>query len=239
MTTSPTIVPVLFKAAGMVGLAVIAALVHQRFYGPISTSLKSQGVDIPLVQPPQIPDQTRGIRGSGDGAGVTVPVTKPDTAPVTTPSLKPEAAKPVTPAQAAAPHDDSMINTEQAVVLYNAGMTQWVDAREPDEYRAGHIPGATLLSVSSFNGQNLTETDQKINMRLNRGLNVVVYCGGGACDASKLVAQQLQARGFNKIAVYHDGWNGWSAAKLPAESGDEAPPGMPPMPPPALPGGQP
>ena len=123
-----------------------------------------------------------------------------------------------------------MLSTDAAVALFNDLQTQFVDAREPDEFGAGRIPSAVSLPVSAFNGQNAEATEIKINMYLRRDLNVVVYCGGGQCDASKLVAKNLQARAFSKVAVYHDGMTGWTAAGLPTESGPENPPGLPRMP---------
>ncbi|MFO0376618.1 MAG: rhodanese-like domain-containing protein, partial [bacterium] len=43
----------------------------------------------------------------------------------------------------------------------------------------------------------------------------LLYCGGGDCDASKLVGVRLAGIGFRNIVIYKDGFKGWTAAGLP------------------------
>ncbi len=44
---------------------------------------------------------------------------------------------------------------------------------------------------------------------------VVIYCGGGACDASHNVTALLQQLGFNQCHIMTDGYPGWNAADHP------------------------
>jgi rhodanese-related sulfurtransferase len=85
---------------------------------------------------------------------------------------------------------------------------QLVDAREPGEFAAGHIPGAINLPPGAFSGG----IPDVVNQRLSRDLPMVVYCSGGNCDASKSVAMRLKDLGFAQTFVYEDGYTGWTTA---------------------------
>jgi len=38
---------------------------------------------------------------------------------------------------------------------------------------------------------------------------IVVYCTGGNCEDSHMLAQKLWGIGYETILVYTDGWPGW------------------------------
>jgi hydroxyacylglutathione hydrolase len=81
---------------------------------------------------------------------------------------------------------------------------QLLDVRSPQEWDAGHLPGARYLFLG-----DLPE-------RL-RGLNpdrpVVVYCASGY--RSSLAASLLQARGFKNVRNVPGSYGAWTAAGLP------------------------
>ncbi len=92
-----------------------------------------------------------------------------------------------------------------------------VDARSPEEYGLGHIPGAI----------NIPDTDVENNFKkyfekLKRAELIIVYCSGGSCGSSEEVANQLIKKGIpaSKVAVHQDGLPGWIRAKNPLEYGD-------------------
>ena len=47
------------------------------------------------------------------------------------------------------------------------------------------------------------------------GKPIIVYCSGGDCHDSRLVANALLTLGFSNVSVFTDGWEAWSAAGLP------------------------
>ncbi|MFB3851530.1 MAG: rhodanese-like domain-containing protein [Acidobacteriota bacterium] len=92
-----------------------------------------------------------------------------------------------------------------------------VDARSPEEYGLGHIPGAI----------NIPDTDvenyyKKYQDKLKKAELIIVYCSGGSCGSSEEVASQLIKKGIpaSKVAVHQDGLPGWIKAKNPIEFGD-------------------
>ena len=93
-----------------------------------------------------------------------------------------------------------------------------VDARSPEEFSLGHIPGAI----------NIPDTDvesafPKYQEKLKKAELIIVYCSGGSCGSSEEVASQLIKKGISvsKVAVHQDGLPGWIRAKNPLEFGNK------------------
>lgn len=122
---------------------------------------------------------------------------------------QPSPAVPAPAAVAAVPRDDRMVSLARFKELMSGSLPlQIIDAREPGEYSAGRIGGAINIPPGEFFGK----VPDAVNQRLVRDLPVVVYCSGGNCDASKLVAMRLKDLGFAQTFVYEDGYTGWVAA---------------------------
>jgi rhodanese-related sulfurtransferase len=91
-----------------------------------------------------------------------------------------------------------------------------LDARPSLLFAEGHVPGALNLSRQDFarDYRRLTPT-----LKAVRDKPIVVYCAGGDCHDSRLVANALLTLGFSNVSVFTGGWEAWSAAKLPATTG--------------------
>lgn len=89
-----------------------------------------------------------------------------------------------------------------------------LDARSAPYYESGHLPGALELSRDQFGRDYL-----RLRARLEKAKNhpIVVYCSGGACHDSKMVAQALSTLGFSNVRIFAGGWDDWTAAGLPVE----------------------
>jgi rhodanese-related sulfurtransferase len=83
----------------------------------------------------------------------------------------------------------------------------WVDARPRREYDAGHLDGAVLLNEDEWNAlipEFLNAWDPDIP--------IVVYCGGGGCQASKAVAARLRTElQMENVHVLKGGLKAWRA----------------------------
>lgn len=99
------------------------------------------------------------------------------------------------------------ISIAQAKALFDAG-TPFVDARVREEYDQAHVAGAFHLTADMLTSG---KTPDVLNF-LDPSKPVVIYCGGGACDASHNVTALLQQLGFTQCHVMTDGYPGWSAA---------------------------
>lgn len=111
------------------------------------------------------------------------------------------------------------IDTAQAKWLWDQGML-FLDARRTAVYNDGHIPRARSLAV--WEG----DIDDKVKALATEGLDtdmpVVIYCSGGECQDSHMLAQKLWGFFFNNIRIYTDGFPGWQQAGHPVRRGGGA-----------------
>ncbi len=93
-----------------------------------------------------------------------------------------------------------------------------LDVRSPEEYAAGHIPGARNLMQGELEGR-LAE----LQVAKDAGQEIVLYCRSGRRAA--LALQTLRAAGFSKIAHLEGDFQGWEAKGHDvARSGASTPP---------------
>jgi len=106
------------------------------------------------------------------------------------------------------------ITTAEAFEFFQKGVS-FVDSRNLDEYTAGHIENAFYLTADQLiSGKGLA-----VMSMLDPKAPVVVYCGGGMCDASKNLVNYLQAAGFTRCHIMHDGYPAWLASGHPTAQG--------------------
>ncbi|MEU3744266.1 MULTISPECIES: rhodanese-like domain-containing protein [Streptomyces] len=82
-----------------------------------------------------------------------------------------------------------------------------LDVREPEEYRAAHVPGAHLAPLSTLGAAP---------PRVPEGRTVYVICASG--NRSQWVADRLAAAGMDALSVA-GGTRGWAGAGRPVVTG--------------------
>lgn len=110
------------------------------------------------------------------------------------------------------------IGIERAVELFDEGLAQFLDARHRDEFLESRIMGAHHVPLEAFRRGRTPEVLEFFAF----DTPLVVYCGGGDCEASEDVAIRLQQSGFQRIYILHDGFPAWLDAGLPVEDGEPA-----------------
>lgn len=99
------------------------------------------------------------------------------------------------------------------------GVAAFLDARSRDHYEDGHIPGAFYLN--HYQSQRLIED---IRSDLEAADILIVYCGGGDCEDSILLATSLISEYgfmFENVFVYIGGMDEWTANGHPSVEGAE------------------
>lgn len=81
-----------------------------------------------------------------------------------------------------------------------------VDVRTPDEFAAGHVPGAINLPHDTVTGDEPALSDWKQKP-------VVVYCHSGR--RAGMAAKVLEAKGFTRIEHLSGDMQGWQQAGRP------------------------
>ncbi|RPJ84973.1 MAG: rhodanese-like domain-containing protein, partial [Acidobacteria bacterium] len=95
------------------------------------------------------------------------------------------------------------IEVKEAQAKYDQGI-RFIDAREPEEYRTGHVKGA--ISIPATKAPEVIEA--ALGAR-SRDEDIVIYCDGEECGASTMLAGKLQRLGFTKVYVFFGGWTAW------------------------------
>jgi rhodanese-related sulfurtransferase len=96
----------------------------------------------------------------------------------------------------------------------------FLDARRTSVYEQGHISGARPYSVWE------SDVDDKVRKLFDergdpqsQSLPIVIYCSGGDCEDSHMLAQKLWGIQFNDIYVYKDGFPDWQQHGGPVHTG--------------------
>ncbi|MFO1401808.1 MAG: rhodanese-like domain-containing protein [Steroidobacteraceae bacterium] len=132
------------------------------------------------------------------GACATTPppaLVAPPPAVVAPPAAAQPAPPPITvPAISAAALEERLATAAAPPTL--------LDVRTPEEFAAGHVPGARNIPVQELDAR-LAE------LAAARGGDIVVYCRSGRRAASALAT--LQAQGFEHLLHLEGDMQGWSA----------------------------
>lgn len=135
------------------------------------------------------------VKTTAQPAKATTPQTQQETPP------QEQASKPAAPAKALEIRFDQVekLLTNPDIIL--------IDARPAREFEAGHIGNAINIYTPEF--------EQSIGriIGIPRDKPIIAYCGGGACELSHELAENLVKMGFTRVFVYVGGWNEWKQKK--------------------------
>lgn len=106
------------------------------------------------------------------------------------------------------------VSLKQAKEAYASGEVLFVDARDPDFYKMGHIPGAISLPVKDFDLIFPTLKEQ-----LLAAPRVITYCDGASCEMSVELTEKLLFAGLEDIEIFTGGIQQWKAGGQPIEEG--------------------
>jgi len=179
-------------------------------------------------------DDTNGAVPADAGTTPEVPAPAPTPVPdpVATPAV-PEAA--ATSEGVASPSADvpewlawdtrqedwpaNYVTVAEARRLIDRQQAQLIDARRADEYESGHIPGALRLNLDFFRSGDAL--DRVLEAGFDPDHVTIVYCGGGDCEESNRVAEELGFLSipFGNVFVIKSGIAGWMGRGMPVETG--------------------
>ena len=119
-------------------------------------------------------------------------------------------------------HGLQLADSNQVVQLFHDPRREqdgviFIDSRDDEHYRAGHIPGAYLFN--RFHAENYLTNVVAVCLTAQQ---IVFYCNGGDCDDSEHAAIMLRdSIGIPKenVFVYGGGMNEWVTNGLPIEVG--------------------
>ena len=116
-----------------------------------------------------------------------------------------------------------VVEGEKALALfhdshYEQGLIIFIDARNEEQYKQGHIPGAYL-----FDHMYPEKYLGSVLPACGAAQQIVVYCHGGDCELSEFAAEFLRGSAGisnDKIFIYAGGMKDWQGKGLPLETGE-------------------
>ena len=100
--------------------------------------------------------------------------------------------------------------------FFDAAAALFVDARAAVEYAEGHIAGAVSLPFDEA-----FKDPKKLAIADAGAKPLIVYCGGGDCEASRNLAYSLIDAGRKKVVIFEEGFPAWKTAGYPVATGKE------------------
>lgn len=225
----------LFEAATLVGAAILCALVANALAGRERKLALPGSYDSAL----SVPGPAAGVRTAPSPAPApadaptpspilaavpppaAVPAPRPG-APTTSPAADPaptRAADPAAAIRARFPAHDTPwleISGDDVAWLHARG-TLVLDARRTKDFEAGHVAGARSLAV--WEADALEKVKALADEGRDPKVPVVVYCSGGDCEDSHMLAEKLFGAGFSNVLVYRDGFPDWQRRNGPSRRG--------------------
>ena len=101
------------------------------------------------------------------------------------------------------------ISTARAKKLL-ATETVFIDARNPTDFRAGHVAGAVNLPTTSGSAK----FDEALK-NVSADVPIVVYCQSDKCPYADVVAPRILSQGFSDVRIYQGGWENWAESEKP------------------------
>ena len=130
----------------------------------------------------------------------------------------PEPTNPATPVDPHANPSGNDIGLAEAHRYFLAEV-RFVDARPPEDFAAGHVAGAVNVTIEQAQSGRFPDIVQTFD----RQAVIVVYCVGGDCDASRLVAESMRAVGFVRAVTMTASYDDWAKADYPIQTSGGTP----------------
>ena len=102
------------------------------------------------------------------------------------------------------------VDKDALLARVRAGEVTVLDVRPPEEFAAGHIPGALSVPLQDLEAR-LAD--------LPRDREVVAYCRGPYCVLAVEAVERLRTRGFRAVRL-DEGVHEWRARGLPVAAGE-------------------
>lgn len=97
------------------------------------------------------------------------------------------------------------VTFDQMVKIINNESFVIIDARSPESFATERIGNAINIFPYGDEGEMMNKI-----MSLPHDKKIVVYCDGGACDASHKIAEIIISFGYDRVFLYSGGWEEWA-----------------------------
>lgn len=106
--------------------------------------------------------------------------------------------------------DPELLRLDQALAKFQSTGITFIDAREPEDFAMGHLPGAVNLPFDYYD-----DYADSVLPQIPKNHEIVTYCGGADCELSLYLARQLKMEGYTTVSIFFGGYEAWQEAGLP------------------------
>lgn len=214
----------ILRALAIPAAALVLAAVSNAVAGPgrrlaWTGRVPAPAVSSPLPAPaepvPAAPLQAAPLQAAPSQAAPSQAAPKAAPSPQAAPVQAAPSKAPVFPAIPGSPVRD--ITPAQAWEAWQAGVP-FLDARRSADYADGHVKGAWSLPVWE-DGVQEAIIRFEAQAAPDPKAPLVLYCSGGDCEDSHLLARRLLELGYRNLLMYGGGWPDWAAKGRPAAKG--------------------
>jgi len=108
------------------------------------------------------------------------------------------------------------VSVDEARQAFEEKSALFLDARPPEDYAKGHLPGAVVLFNEEFEEYYPNLEDQ-----IKAAERVITYCDGIECGRAPEIAGRLLELVEVPVFCFTDGYPAWTKAGLPTKTGPE------------------
>ena len=104
--------------------------------------------------------------------------------------------------------DPPFIEINVAQMEHAAGQALFVDARNPEEFECGTIPGSINVPFEALPEGDLAPYFDSV-LAVPKDRMLIVFCSGEECDLSLHLARNLKLQNYTNLAIFFGGAREW------------------------------
>ena len=113
--------------------------------------------------------------------------------------------------------DPPFIDIDVAQMEHSTGRTIFIDAREPEEFECGTIPGSINIPFEQLPEGDLGVYLDEMLGGASKNATMVTFCSGEECDLSLHLARNMQYVGYTQVMIFFGGSREWEKFELEVE----------------------
>lgn len=111
-----------------------------------------------------------------------------------------------------------VMRAQEAKTIHVNKAAHFIDARDPEEFKQGHIPDALNIPFDRVTAPEYTAFLDS----LPKSTPLIVYCNTHLCIVSHQAAEQIIFKGFSKVIIM-EGFMVWKESGYPTRKSDQYP----------------
>ena len=110
--------------------------------------------------------------------------------------------------------DPPFIAIDVAQMEFAGGQALFVDARDPEEFLCGTIPGAINIPFEYLPDGDLHPYIDSALGGVGMDKRIITFCGGEECDLSLHLGRNLKQLGYTNVSIFFGGAREWEKFDL-------------------------